>query len=98
MTKIYMMPEEQELHKDAYIINELGLHARSAAQIAEISKNSSGSVWVMKDDHKADASSIMDLLTLVCEKGTKIRIIIEDPADAVILDSIVNLVDNGFGE
>jgi phosphotransferase system HPr (HPr) family protein len=87
-----------ELQKVTQINNELGLHARSAAQIAEISKNSSGNVWVMKDDHKADASSIMDLLTLVCEKGTKIRIIIEDPADADILNSIVNLVDNGFGE
>ena len=87
-----------ELQKVTHINNELGLHARSAAQIAEISKNSSGNVWVMKDDHKADASSIMDLLTLVCEKGTKIRIIIEDPADADILNSIVNLVDNGFGE
>ena len=93
-----MVPKEQELHKVTYINNELGLHARSAAQIAEISKNSSGNVWVMKDDQKADASSIMDLLTLVCEKGTKIRIIIEDPADADILNSIVNLVDNGFGE
>ena len=92
------MQKEQKLHKVTYINNELGLHARSAAQIAEISKNSSGNVWVMKDDHKADASSIMDLLTLVCEKGTKIRIIIEDPADADILNSIVNLVDNGFGE
>ena len=92
------MQKEQELHKVTYINNELGLHARSAAQIAEISKNSSGNIWVMKDDDKADASSIMDLLTLVCEKGTKIRIIIEDPADADILNSIVNLVDNGFGE
>ena len=86
------------MHRDAFIVNELGLHARSAAQIAEIAKNSSGSVWVLKDDQKADASSIMELLTLVCEKGTKIRIIIEDAADAGILDSIVNLVDNGFGE
>ena len=92
------MQKEQELHKVTYIKNELGLHARSAAQIAEISKNSSGNVWVMKDDDKADASSIMDLLTLICEKGTKIRIIIENPADADILNSIVNLVDNGFGE
>ena len=73
-----MVKEEQELHKVAFIKNELGLHARSAAQIAEIARNSKGNVWVMKDDEKADASSIMDILTLVCEKGTKIRIIIED--------------------
>ncbi len=93
-----MENEEQELHKVTTIKNELGLHARSAAQIAEIARNSKGNVWVMKDDEKADASSIMDILTLVCEKGTKIRIIIEDSADTDILNAIVDLVDNGFGE
>jgi len=90
--------EEQKLHKVTTIINELGLHARSAARIAEIARNSRGNVWVMKDDEKADASSVMDILTLICEKGTKIRIIIEDPADNDILNAIVDLVENGFGE
>ena len=92
------MKEEQELHKVTFIINELGLHARSAAQIAEIARNSKGNVWLMKDDEKADASNIMDILTLVCEKGTKIRIIIEDSADTDILIAIVDLVEKGFGE
>jgi phosphotransferase system HPr (HPr) family protein len=93
-----MVKEEPELHKVAFIKNELGLHARSAAQIAAIARNSKGNVWLMKDGEKADASSIMDILMLVCEKGTKIRIIIEDSADTDILNAIVDLVDNGFGE
>ncbi len=93
-----MENEEQELHKVTTIKNDLGLHARSAARIAEIARNAKGNVWVMKDDEKADASSIMDILTLVCEKGTKIRIIIEDSADTDILNAIVDLVDTGFGE
>jgi len=93
-----MAKKEPQLHKVALIKNELGLHARSAAQIAEISRNSRGKVWLMKDGEKADASDIMDILMLVCEKDTKIRIIIEDPADNDILTAIVNLVDNGFGE
>ncbi len=92
------MKEVLQLQKVTYIKNDLGLHARSAAQIAAIAQTSKGSVWVMKDDEKADASSIMDILTLVCEKGTKIRIIIEDAADTHILNAIVDLVDNGFGE
>jgi phosphocarrier protein len=93
-----MVKEELELHKVTFITNELGLHARSAARIAEIARNAKGNIWIMKDDQKADASNIMDILTLVCEKDTKIRIIIEDCADSDILDAIVDLVDNGFGE
>ena len=92
------MNKKQELHKTAFIKNELGLHARSAAQIAEIAMKSKGNVWLMKNEESADASAIMDILTLVCEKGTKIRIIIEDPGDTDILNEIANLVDNGFGE
>ena len=94
-----MEKKEHIAHRKAVTIkNDLGLHARSAAQIAAIALNAKGNVWVMKSDDKADASSIMDILTLVCEKGTKIRIIIEDPADTDILNAIVDLVDNGFGE
>jgi len=93
-----MAKKAQVLDKSATIKNELGLHARSAAGIAEIARHSKGNVWVVKNEEKADASSIMDILTLVCEKGTKIRIVIEDAADTDILDAIVDLVDNGFGE
>jgi phosphocarrier protein HPr len=93
-----MITKGQELSRTTTIKNELGLHARSAARIAEIAANAAVNVWLMKGDHKADASSIVDILTLACEKGTKIRIVIEDPADTDILNALVDLVDSGFGE
>ena len=92
------MDNTRDLHKTVFIKNDLGLHARSAAQIAEIAKKSNACVWVMKNEQKADASSIIDILTLECGKGTQIRIVIEDPGDSDILNAIVDLVDNGFGE
>jgi phosphocarrier protein HPr len=85
-------------YKVAKIKNELGLHARSAAQIARLAGKSAAGIWLKKDDQMADASSIIDILTLACEKGTKLTIIIEDLADISILDAIVDLVDSGFGE
>ena len=92
------MTNEQGISRTTVICNELGLHARSAAKIAEIAGNAVSNIWLVKDDQRADASSIVDILTLACEKGTKIRIIIEDPADADILTALVDLVDSGFGE
>jgi len=80
------------------IVNELGLHARSAAKIAGLAQNSKAAVWVQKEAEKADASSIVDILTLACERGSKITLIIEDKADRPILENIVNLIENGFGE
>ena len=87
-----------ELSREVVIVNELGLHARSAAKIAELAQNSKAAVWVQKDAEKADASSIVDILTLACEKGSKITLIIEDKADRPILANIANLIETGFGE
>jgi phosphocarrier protein HPr len=93
-----MMANGQEKSRTTIICNELGLHARSAARIAKIAANAVSNIWLVKDDQRADASSIVDILTLACEKGTKIKIIIEDPADARILTALADLVDSGFGE
>ena len=84
--------------RHAIVNNELGLHARSAAKIAAIAQSSEGNVWIQKDDEKADASSILDILTLACTQATKIKIIIEDNRDLPILSAIADLVDSGFGE
>lgn len=86
------------MHKDVVIRNELGLHARSAAQIAKIVQKSKANVWIKRGREKVDASSIMDILTLACEKGTTITVIIEDPSNIGVLDAVVELVNGGFGE
>jgi phosphocarrier protein HPr len=98
LLRLFMMTDRQELSRTTIISNELGLHARSAARIAEIAGNAAANIWLVKDDQKADASSIVDILTLACEKGTKIRFIIENPADSGILNALIDLVDSGFGE
>lgn len=93
-----MATKEQKACRVATVKNELGLHARSAAQIAQIAQNSASNVWIKKDNQKADASSIIDILTLVCQKGTKITILVDDTKDIDILNAIADLVDSGFGE
>ena len=86
------------LSKEVAVVNELGLHARAAAKIAELAQNAKSKVWIQKDDEKVDAKSIIDILTLACGRGSTIQIIIEDAADTSILDSIVTLTMHGFGE
>ena len=93
-----MAKSEPDLTRDVAIVNELGLHARSAAKIAVLANRSRGPVWIRKGDLKADASSIVDILTLACEKGTRITINIENKADFDILEAITHLVEDGFGE
>ena len=93
-----MLNSDSALCRETTIINKLGLHARSAAKIAKLAHPATGSVWIGKGDRKADASSIVDILTLACEKGTRITIWVEDKADRQILEDITKLVESGFGE
>ncbi len=93
-----MIDSAPKLTRQVIVNNELGLHARSAAKIAKLAGRSKSAVWIQKGSAKADASSILDILTLECEKGSQITIGIENKADSDILESIVELVEKGFGE
>ena len=87
-----------ELSRDVIVINELGLHARSAAKIAEIARKANYNLWIIKDKKKVDASSILDILTLECTKGSKITLKIDDQSDLDILNDTVWQFEIGFGE
>jgi phosphocarrier protein len=88
----------ESLSRDLVITNELGLHARSAAKIAEIAQRSAAPVWIERGDDMVDARSIIDMLTLACARDTAIRVRVEDAADLPILEEIAALVSDGFGE
>lgn len=80
------------------IVNELGLHARSAAKLAKIAEEANGGVWIMKDGNTADAASMLDILTLACPQGAKVAVSIDDKSDMHILERIAALIRSGFGE
>jgi len=87
-----------KLSKQVRIGNTLGLHARAAAQIAGIVQEAQSVVHIINKNLKADASSIIDILTLNGLQGSMLTFEIENPSDQNILDALVNLVENGFGE
>ena len=86
------------LSRDVVIINELGLHARSAAGIAKLAQNANSKVWLIRGEERVDASSIIDILSLACPKGSKITLEINEESDIDILNEIIELVKKGFGE
>lgn len=86
------------LSRDVVVTNDLGLHARSAAKIAKLVQNVKSKVWIIKDGEMADASSIIDVLTLACPKGSKITLKIDDESDVETLNNLVHLFEVGFGE
>ena len=93
------MPEQPDkLRGKATLVNALGLHARSAAQITRLAQGARAAVRVSHGTLEADATSVIDILTLACTVGETLEFTIADPEDYDILKALVNLVDNGFGE
>jgi len=84
--------------KNVTIANPLGLHARSAAKIAKLVKKARSKVWIIKDKDKADASRIIDTLSLAAIKDSELTLLIDDPSDIEILNDLAKLIENGFGE
>ena len=84
--------------REVVIVNELGMHARSAAMIAKLAAQAASTIWFEKSGERADASSIIDLLSLGCSKGQKVRVIADNPEDRPVLEKIIALIEDGFGE
>ena len=84
--------------KHVLITNELGLHARSAAGIAKLAQNANSKVWLIRGKERVDASSVIDILSLACSKGSQITLEIDEESDIDILNEIIELIKKGFGE
>ena len=93
-----MSKTQDSLSRELVIVNELGLHARSAAKIAAIAGHAESEVSISMDGDTVDAKSIIDMLTLACGKGMRITVTVESESDAGILGEIASLVEGGFGE
>lgn len=86
------------MEQDFIVANKLGIHAHAAAQIVELAKRFESEIWIIKDGVKVSGRSILGILTLMCPKGTKVRIAAKgrDAADA--LNAFAVLFRSKFGE
>ncbi|MBN1627200.1 MAG: HPr family phosphocarrier protein [Deltaproteobacteria bacterium] len=81
------------------IINDLGIHARSAARIVELAGRHTSRLYLKKDGHEeVEGDSILSILTLNCPKGTELgaRAVGED--SLALLNELVKLFEDRFGE
>ncbi len=82
----------------ATIQNELGLHARAAAQFVQTANKFRAEITVLKDDEEVNGKSILNLMMLAAPIGSEI-LLKADGDDALdMLESLLRLIDNKFGE
>lgn len=86
------------LQQEIEIINKLGLHARASAKLTQASSNFQSEIWLTRNNKRVNAKSIMGVMMLAASKGTTIGIEIDGPDEQVAMKSLVDLIQDRFGE
>ncbi|AEI14652.1 Phosphotransferase system, phosphocarrier protein HPr [Flexistipes sinusarabici DSM 4947] len=80
------------------IVNELGMHARAAANFVKVANKYSSEVTVEKDGVSANGKSIMGVMMLAASKGSKIKVTTEGEDAKESLEALEKLIKDKFGE
>ncbi len=82
------------------IVNQLGLHARAAAQLVRLASSFQSKVNLERKDNTAaaNAKSILSVLTLAASKGTKLKLSVEGIDEEKAFIAVKEIFSNGFGE
>ncbi|MCD4700611.1 MAG: HPr family phosphocarrier protein [Candidatus Aegiribacteria sp.] len=82
----------------AEVVNRLGIHARPAAQIVKAASLFDCSVNMTVEGESVNAKSIMGVMTLAACRGSIIEVTADGDDENEALQSIIELIRNGFGE
>ena len=86
------------LEVEVTIVNRLGLHARAAGKLVNLSKTFESRVSLGRGDESVDAKSIMAVMLLAAPIGTRLTLRVEGADEDAALESIAELIANRFGE
>jgi phosphocarrier protein HPr len=80
------------------IINKLGLHARAAAKLVDLSSRYACDIQIGLESSRVDAKSIMAVMLLAATRGTVLNFEIEGEDAEVAFNELVQLINDRFGE
>lgn len=88
------------LESKVKVVNQLGLHARAAAQLVRLASGFKSRITLKRIDNAvvADAKSILSVLTLAASKRTRLELEIDGEDEQEALPAIEEIFANGFGE
>lgn len=80
------------------ILNKLGLHARAAAKLVECASRFSCEIWLVRDQKKANAKSILNVMMLGANQGSQIEISVNGIDENAALAALATLIEKKFNE
>ncbi len=84
--------------KEVTILNATGLHARPASMFVQTAGKFKSDVNVVKDGNNINAKSIMGIMAAGISQGTVVHIQANGPDEQEAVDTLVQLINDKFGE
>ena len=84
--------------RELTLINRLGLHARPAALVVQTANKFKSEIKLKKDEVEINGKSIMGVMMLAAEMGSKILIRAEGDDEVQAVEALAKLFEDKFGE
>jgi phosphocarrier protein len=84
--------------REIIVVNRLGLHARPATMLVKTASQFKSKITLRKDELVVDAKSIMGVLILAAQKGSKVLLEVDGLDENNAADAVAKLFSDGFGE
>ena len=76
------------VQKDIHIRSDIGLQSKSLAEFIQKASNYKSSIWLEKDEKKANAKSMLGILALGINESTDVRLIAEGEDEEIALKEL----------
>ena len=84
--------------KEVLVQNKAGLHARPATFFIQKATEYKATIWVVKEERRVNATSLLGVLSLGIIGGTTIKIIADGSDETDAVEGLAALVESGFAE
>ncbi|MEZ0537544.1 HPr family phosphocarrier protein [Caldicellulosiruptoraceae bacterium PP1] len=86
------------INKQIVIEHPIGVYSRPAALLVQVASKFSSYIWIEKNEKRANAKSIMGLMSLVLCEGDKINLIADGTDENIAIEAIEKLINSNFDE
>ncbi|MGE4214574.1 MAG: HPr family phosphocarrier protein [Anaerotignaceae bacterium] len=82
------------VERNVTIANKLGMHTRASAQFVSFVYRFKCDITLIKDNKKANAKSILNLLMMSLNCGSEVTVRVEGVDEETVLDAVINYIEN----
>ncbi|MCF2947587.1 HPr family phosphocarrier protein [Paraglaciecola aquimarina] len=86
------------IEKTLLIVNKLGLHARAATQLVQLTNKFDAEITLYQGDKQASANSVLGLMMLESHQGKEVRVVSEGPDAIEAMEAVESLIVGRFNE